>query len=177
MFEMPKLLGDKPLTAAERMRRYRERHPERVRASQKKYNEANPERRRQISRDYYERNVDIERAKDATWRETNRELSRQRARESYWRNVEVARGRKHLRRWKAQQFLVLPKELRRLYSQPCVACGGEDNMTIDHIVPLSRGGSHSVGNLQSLCFSCNASKNNRFMIEWRVGKVISRKAA
>lgn len=174
---MPKLLGDKPLTAAERSRRYRERHPERAKASQKKYDEANPERRRQISRDYYERNAEVERAKDAAWREANRELSRQRARESYWRNVESARSRRHLRRLRAQEFVVLPQELRRLYSEPCVACGSEEDMTIDHIVPLSRGGSHSVGNLQSLCFSCNASKNNRLMVEWRAGKVVSRKVA
>lgn len=37
---------------------------------------------------------------------------------------------------------------------------------IDHIVPLSRGGTHDRSNLQCLCKSCNSSKGAKLMSEW-----------
>lgn len=33
--------------------------------------------------------------------------------------------------------------------------------TVDHIVPLSRGGKHERGNLQCACYACNCKKGNR----------------
>ncbi len=48
----------------------------------------------------------------------------------------------------------------------CVGCEYElplHVLTIDHIVPRSRGGLDSVGNLQLLCHTCNAIKGNRSM--------------
>jgi 5-methylcytosine-specific restriction endonuclease McrA len=37
---------------------------------------------------------------------------------------------------------------------------------IDHIMPLSRGGSNDKKNLQALCQHCNASKNARDPIDY-----------
>ena len=38
--------------------------------------------------------------------------------------------------------------------------GKEVLMTKDHIIPLSKGGSHSLDNLQTMCFNCNGKKGN-----------------
>jgi 5-methylcytosine-specific restriction endonuclease McrA len=64
---------------------------------------------------------------------------------------------------------ILDKEILAIQSSNCVGCGSDD-VTIDHIVPLARGGRHAVGNLQPLCRSCNGSKGAMLMIEWRVFK-------
>ena len=43
----------------------------------------------------------------------------------------------------------------------CVICGATDDLTLDHAIPRSKGGTSEPGNLQTLCRSCNTSKGNR----------------
>lgn len=43
----------------------------------------------------------------------------------------------------------------------CLQCGSVEDLTVDHIVPLSRGGKSTPHNLQTLCRSCNAAKRDR----------------
>jgi hypothetical protein len=40
----------------------------------------------------------------------------------------------------------------------CRACGRTDRLSIDHIVPIARGGSNDIRNLQTLCLPCNLRK-------------------
>lgn len=40
----------------------------------------------------------------------------------------------------------------------CLGCKALEDLTVDHIVPVSRGGSSDIGNLQTLCRSCNSKK-------------------
>lgn len=55
--------------------------------------------------------------------------------------------------------------LRALYaSERCFYCDrrvARRQRTIDHKVPLARGGRHSAGNLVMACRACNASKGDR----------------
>lgn len=52
----------------------------------------------------------------------------------------------------------------------CVACGWDQDLHVDHIVPHSRGGSNDVENLQMLCARCNLSKGTKTMEEWQGGE-------
>jgi 5-methylcytosine-specific restriction endonuclease McrA len=50
------------------------------------------------------------------------------------------------------------RQLRELFGNVCVCCGKEKKLTRDHVIPLSRGGSDSITNIQPLCMDCNKSK-------------------
>jgi hypothetical protein len=48
------------------------------------------------------------------------------------------------------------------YGFKCLACGKTEpkiKLSIDHIIPLSKGGWHRLNNLQPLCTRCNSNKN------------------
>ena len=40
----------------------------------------------------------------------------------------------------------------------CQRCGSDEPLTVDHVTPLSRGGSNTAENLQALCRRCNSIK-------------------
>lgn len=46
----------------------------------------------------------------------------------------------------------------------CASCHQENDLTIDHIVPMSLGGKHEIENLQVLCRSCNSKKKQEIII-------------
>jgi 5-methylcytosine-specific restriction endonuclease McrA len=46
----------------------------------------------------------------------------------------------------------------------CALCGrGDVPMTKDHIVPVSKGGSNDISNIQPLCKPCNSGKRDRIL--------------
>jgi hypothetical protein len=75
-------------------------------------------------------------------------------------------------------------QLRRLYGNRCCRCGSASRISKDHVIPVSRGGSDGVTNLQPLCKPCNSTKGTRaddcrwdhgewavvMQMEWLVGE-------
>ena len=49
------------------------------------------------------------------------------------------------------------------YNYRCAHCGTTNNIEIDHIIPITLGGTNTIENLQPLCRSCNASKGGRYV--------------
>lgn len=60
---------------------------------------------------------------------------------------------KSSKRWVAAKKAVMRRDGYR-----CVYCGQYDNLTIDHIIPRSKGGTSHVTNLQTMCKRCNNAK-------------------
>lgn len=46
----------------------------------------------------------------------------------------------------------------------CQKCGSTDRLSIDHVIPRSRGGTNVPSNLTVLCVECNTNK--AFYMEW-----------
>lgn len=98
------------------------------------------------------------------WKSNNKELVR-----SYAHNAKAKRRsmlkdsnitHKDLTNWQKQQLKVC-----KYCSVDCV-----DNYHIDHVIPLTKGGQHSLDNLTISCPSCNHSKGNKTLAEWELTK-------
>jgi CRISPR/Cas system Type II protein with McrA/HNH and RuvC-like nuclease domain len=53
---------------------------------------------------------------------------------------------------------------QRIYQRDgfqCVYCGTHKNLTIDHVMPKSRGGANSWENMVTCCFTCNSKKGSK----------------
>jgi 5-methylcytosine-specific restriction endonuclease McrA len=120
---------------------------------------------------------DEHRRKHREWKRNNSELVREQSRRAYAKDPEkfIARAKEagHKRRalergagstgvTRAQWAEVLER-----HSNRCVYCQVEGRMTMDHVVPISRGGAHDPSNIVPACKSCNSKKYNRLPSEWR----------
>ena len=157
---MPKLIGDKPLTQAERQKRYYEKNREKILAK---------------GRESYAKNLEKSRSdrrkRVQEWRKRNPTRGAENAKAYAKAHPEAKRlseQKRRIRKLNNGEFQILAKETNRLLSSPCANCGSKADITLDHIIPISRGGRHSIGNLQSLCRPCNSSKNAKTIMEWRV---------
>ncbi len=48
----------------------------------------------------------------------------------------------------------------------CLYCGSKRSLTLDHVIPRSKGGSNSWTNLATACGPCNHSKGDMSLEEW-----------
>ena len=150
-----------PEKVLEHKRRYRERNRESLKESNRQYAAANREKLREKDRRYREANADKERARQQRWNAANLDRLAERARAR--RALKLANGVAKIR----------SVDLDRLLKSSCAhahldKCSGP--IEVDHIVPLSRGGRHAVGNLQPLCRHHNRSKADRLEVEVKAGR-------
>jgi len=103
-------------------------------------------------------NIEHVRAVDRKYRESHKEL---------WAAKERRRRAKQLAN---PVFKISAKELKRLYDSACVYCGSCERITLDHVIPIHLGGSHSIGNLVPACGACNFSKGSKLLMVWKSNK-------
>lgn len=59
------------------------------------------------------------------------------------------------------QYKTLFKALIERDGKQCGGCGTTERLNIDHIMPVSRGGTNDLDNLRLLCRPCNSKKSNK----------------
>ena len=130
-----------------RKSRYQE-NKERLRADAlARYHRA-PERRQETSRKWKLANRARVNQQRREWNRRHPDRVREWGNRSYALR-KAAPGAHTLVEWRA---------LKSWFGDICLRCGTHDSLTVDHVIPLARGGTDNIDNLQPLCFSCNASK-------------------
>lgn len=65
------------------------------------------------------------------------------------------------------------QEVLTKYGNKCLCCGSTEKITLDHIIPLSKGGTNTIENLQPLCSRCNRKKW-KDIIDFRPKEVVEK---
>lgn len=87
------------------------------------------------------------------------EYKRRKNRQSNWKNQ-----KRDAIRWSLTEHYTLEEweALCKKYDYLCLACKKHGlELTVDHVIPISRGGKDTIDNIQPLCRSCNSKKNNK----------------
>lgn len=48
----------------------------------------------------------------------------------------------------------------------CAYCGRQGDLEVEHVVPISKGGQHHLGNIVPACHSCNSNKRSKDAHAW-----------
>lgn len=116
------------------------------------------------SRAYYTKNIETIRRKLKLYRRNNRDMIRRTVNE--WRTNNPAKVVEYRQRRRARHVgasgSYRPSDWEALcycYDNMCLCCGATHTpLTVDHIIPISQGGTNDLDNLQPLCQSCNSAK-------------------
>jgi 5-methylcytosine-specific restriction endonuclease McrA len=147
---------------------YRANNPEKNKAIKAKSKAKNREKIRIYRKTHLARSLELRRAQWAK----NPELYRQKLRQ--WRqnnpekaHAQVSRRRAHKLTAPINDFTPAQwQEMKAAYNYQCVYCDVKTaRLTMDHIIPLSRGGSHTTSNIVPACQKCNSRKGVREAIK------------
>lgn len=170
-----------------RARKFHREHSEQVKAKNYAYRDAHREQYREMDRARYERNQEelkaAQRVRNAAYRASRPDEVRAYYR-TYYRSYKQAhpvRLRQHQRRHELRRRARKNEAegchseaeweaLKQHYRHTCLRCGKHEPeivLTRDHVVPLTKGGSDWITNIQPLCAVCNSSKNNK-IVDYRL---------
>lgn len=148
----------------------------------------NPDKEREILQRYREKNAEVCKARQRAKYQKNKAKVAEKGAERYerekvkilatqkaWRekNRGVRKALEHKRRAKkrgnggAHTFADVDW-LLTAQGGLCAGCRIDitEKYTVDHIIPLCRGGTDNADNLQLMCKTCNCSKKDKTMDEW-----------
>jgi len=118
---------------------------------------------REQQMEWYQNNKDriLEMRKE--YYKENRERIKTYSRQYHKDNPEVARAAFHRRRAHIQnngRNNLTSTQIKWMFdSFPyCIYCGIEEGLTIDHIIPISKGGENTLDNIVPACLPCNNEK-------------------
>jgi 5-methylcytosine-specific restriction endonuclease McrA len=144
--------------------KFRAAHPEKNREYQKKWRDGNRAKLNAAVAAWAEENKDRIKANNAARYQKDKERITARNKKHRQEHPEASRARVHKRRaiisrsggsYTAAEW----KELCKKYGNRCLDCGKRRKLTADHVIPIAKGGTSNIDNIQPLCMPCNAKKH------------------
>ena len=154
-------------------RAYRLANPEKVATYARAYRDANRKKVAVRKRAYQIANPEIGIAASAAYRSANQETIAAQRRAYYAAHPERvsanSRNRRALK--KAAEGTHTAEDIQAQYDRQkgrCYYCDilVHDEYHVDHVIPLSKGGSNGPDNLVISCPPCNRSKHNKHPMDW-----------
>jgi 5-methylcytosine-specific restriction endonuclease McrA len=142
-------------------------HDKRV-AQWSEYNKTHRLSRSKYHKDYFAKNRDIKLAYCRQWFKGNLDAHLKRAQYMKLHRYKRYVGGVSLQEW---QILIMK------YNNKCAYCGKDGardmygHLTMDHVIPLSRGGQHSINNILPACAYCNDSKGSKTSAEFKANEI------
>lgn len=127
---------------------WKKTHPRQHAQHNKKWASENPAKIQAMNKDWRNRNPEY----GSNWRKNNLDKIRNYALVRKARLVGNG-GELTTEEWRT---------ILDFYGYRCLRCGRTDvKLTIDHILPISLGGTHTIDNVQPLCGPCNSGKRDK----------------
>jgi hypothetical protein len=150
----------------ERHSQYQKDNRESARARVRKWYWKNIERARELARQYHQNNRDVNLEKNRQWWKKNAG----RRQEYYKEHKERWVAYDNNRRAKKNGGKISAAEWRAIkekHGNKCIVPGCDrTDITMDHVIPLALGGTHTVDNVQPLCLFHNLSKGTK-VVDYR----------
>lgn len=126
----------------------------------KSYKSKNYKKLKEYSKNYCKENSGkaVERA--TKWIEENRS--------QYQANQRVAQRCRRKRIKKVDDGTVTPSSIKEIWTGNCYICGDsilwdDPESHLDHVIPISAGGIHTISNVKWSCGTCNRKKSNKII--------------
>lgn len=147
------------------VKKWQEKHPDKFKEINNAWKKSHKEKRNEESKawaklhpeyksNYYKEHRQQNSEHGKRWRANNKEKTRH-----YEQNRRARR--------KGNGGEIAPAQWESImdfYGHKCLCCGKENiKLTMDHVVPIALGGSHTVDNIQPLCGPCNSRKRDKYI--------------
>jgi 5-methylcytosine-specific restriction endonuclease McrA len=151
-----------------------QKHAEDIKAKSKAYRDAHVEELKAKRKAAYLENAEIRKARARVWREAHPDYAATWDKAYYTTHREAVAKNSATRRTRAtlsggsyteKQWY----ELKAIYNNTCLCCRRQEPeiiLSADHIIPVSKGGTSYITNIQPLCLSCNRKKHAK-IIDYR----------
>lgn len=127
---------------------WKKNNPEKVKMHRKTYNEKHRDERCAYNHEHYLKNREKKAVIKALWKKNN--PGKVRIQKKNYRYLKRANGTGVT----TQQW----EDIVRKYNYRCAYCGRKCYLTVDHVIPVSKGGEHSPCNIVPACVECNSKK-------------------
>jgi 5-methylcytosine-specific restriction endonuclease McrA len=152
---------------SERSRQHRKLNPEKIKAARKRYNDGHKEQLSLKNKEWMIKNSARRKEYMRKWSKDNNHR-----RKSYdTKSRALRRVRESVAGVNDPYVLTLVSKWKRESVFICYYCSYQcfrTQLHIDHVIPISKGGKHTVANIAKACSHCNQSKRDKMPSEFAV---------